>query len=344
MQISSYIKNFYAWNFLGLLSMCMLLRLYNTEVSWLQWPIAACLSLLVLSSLAFHLRDRILLGLKVFIAAVIFSVAHWILTGCFEVLLTRFFRLPESYSLKAFHLYLSDHYSLVLDGFIWFSVYLILFAWIRSQLKGENLAEARQEMEKELEKVDLKALNQEMSPHFLFNAMNGISMKIRMEKNSEAVNMIAALTDLLRLNLSKKEDLQITIEEELELLNKYLLIEKSRFGEHFNLSMDFPEELMRVKVPRLILQPLVENAFKHGMHHQFEEMELRIEGKTNDHYLVLSVYNSQLDHSNINYVNSNVGLPNIVHRLRRFYGTDFQFQSLNGQSGVVFKISIPLKS
>ena len=57
--------------------------------------------------------------------------------------------------------------------------------------------------------------------------------------------MIAALTDLLRLNLSKKEDLQITIDEELELLNKYLLIEKSRFGEHLNLNMDFPEALMQ---------------------------------------------------------------------------------------------------
>ena len=105
--------------------------------------------------------------------------------------------------------------------------------------------------------------------------------------------------------------------------------------------MDFPESLMRVRVPRLILQPLVENAFKHGMAHQFEEMVVRIEGKAAGDHLVLSVYNSQVDQSVINFVNSNVGLPNIVHRLRRFYGTDFQFQSLSAPDGVVFKISIP---
>lgn len=342
MHISSFVKNFYTWNLLGLLAVCLLFRLYNTEESWIQWPVAPCLSLLILSSLTFHLSGRIFFRWKILFAAIVFSISHWVLAGFFEVLLTRFFRLPESYYLENFYDYLSDHNTLILDGLLWFLVYLILFAWVRSQLKAASLSESKQEMEKELGKVDLKALNQEMSPHFLFNAMNGVSMKVRMEQNSEAVNMIAALTDLLRLNLSKKEDLQITIEEELELLNKYLLIEKSRFGEHFRLNMDFPEELMQARVPRLILQPLVENAFKHGMNHQFPAMELRVDGKESQGYLVLSVYNSQLDHSNINFVNSNVGLPNIVHRLRRFYGTDFQFQSLSGKSGVVFKISIPL--
>lgn len=220
---------------------------------------------------------------------------------------------------------------------------MIVFAWIRAQLKWVSVVESNQQLDKELSKVDLKALDQEMSPHFLFNAMNGITMKVRMEQNSEAVNMIAALTDLLRLNLSKKGDYQITVQEELELLNKYLLIEKNRFGDHFKLRMDFPEEFMQAKVPRLMLQPLVENAFKHGMNHQYEEMVVRVEGKTSGEYLVLSVYNSQVDHSIINYVNSNVGLPNIVRRLRIFYGTDFQFQSLSAPDGVVFKISIPLQ-
>lgn len=297
----------------------------------------------MLSSLTFHLKDRIFTLPKVLVAVLLFSISHWILTGFLEVLLTRFFRLPETYTLRAFSVYLLDHHTLLLDGAIWFVSYMVLFGWIRSQQKLTGLSEVNQELEKELGQTDLKALNQEMSPHFLFNAMNGITMKIRMKQNHDAVNMMAALTELLRLNLSKKDDLQITVQEEIELLNKYLLIEKARFGEHFTLNMDFPDELMNVKVPRLILQPLVENAFKHGMTHQLEEMVVRIEGKESQGKLVLSVYNSQVDHSNINFVNSNIGLPNIVHRLRRFYGTDFQFQSLSLRDGVVFNISIPKK-
>lgn len=343
-QITTIIKKFYTWNFLGLLAFCLLLRLYDTSVSFLQWPVSDCLSVLVLSSLAFHLKERMLTLPRLLFSALVFALGHWVFKGFLEILLTRFFRLQETYSLKAFGVYLTGHYTLLLDGLIWFVIYMILFGWMRSQQKLTGLSEANLELEKELGKTDLKALDQEMSPHFLFNAMNGITMKIRMQQNEHAVNMLAALTDLLRLNLSKKDDLQITIEEEIELLNKYLLIEKVRFGEHFSLNMEFPDNLMQAKVPRLILQPLVENAFKHGMTHQLEEMVVRIDGKESGDNLVLSVYNSQVDHSNINFVNSNVGLPNIVHRLRRFYGRNFQFQSLSLQDGVVFKVTIPMKS
>lgn len=344
MPISLFVKKFYAWNFLGLLVLCLLLRQYDTNVSFLQWPVSSCLSILTLSSLTFRVNHRIMTIPKLLLSGIVFSFCHWILTGFFEVILTRFFRLPETYSLRTFGSYLNDHSLLLPDGLIWFGVYMILFGWIRSQLKFISLTESSLELEKELGQVDLRALNHEMSPHFLFNAMNGISMKVRMERNKEAVNMIAALTDLLRLNLSKKEDAQITLKEEVELLKKYLLIEQSRFGEDFKLNMDFPDALMPLKVPRLILQPLVENAFKHGMNHQFRELVVRIEVRESGEYLILSVYNSQVDHSIINFVNSNVGLPNIVHRLRRFYGTDFQFQSLSAQDGVVFKICIPRRS
>lgn len=263
------------------------------------------------------------------------------LAGFFEVLLTRFFRLDESYNFREFGHYLKDHLTLLPEGMLWFGVYMLLFSWIRAHVKLASLTEINQELERELGKVDLRALNQEMSPHFLFNAMNGIAMKVRMKDSTKAVNMIAALTDLLRLSLSKQHTQQVTLEEEIALLNKYLLIEQTRFGDHFSIAIDFPDAMMKWKVPRLILQPLVENAFKHGMHHQMEEMVVRVEGKEVNDHLVLSVYNSRIDHSVINFVSSNIGLPNIVHRLRRFYGTDFQFKSHSARYGVVFSITIP---
>ena len=341
LSLHTLVERFHLWNFLGLLLLGILFRVYGTAPGLIAWPVSDLLSVLLLSTWTFHLRSQIRGLLRLFLIAIAFAVSHWLLKGLLEILLTRFFRLEEQFYLLAFDEYLISHVTLLVDGLLWFGFYMILFGWLRTQVQMHALQETNRNLEKELKKVDLKALNNEMSPHFLFNAMNGVAMKVRMQENTLAVKMIAALTDLLRLSLGKHRHQQITIAEEIELLNKYLLIEQTRFGEHFDIQQHFSEALMAFRVPRLILQPLVENAFKHGMNQQLEQLTVKVEGHTEGERLVLSVFNSRLDQRTINFVNSNIGLPNIVYRLRRFYGTDFQFQSYSAQDGVVFRITIP---
>lgn len=340
-EIATFIKRFHLWNFFVLLLFGLIFRVYDTISNPIKWPVSYFLSLFLLGTLAFYLRSWMTRPSRIVISTITFAGLHWILTGFLEIVLTRFFRLTEEYSFVTFDLYLADHWTRLLDGAIWFGMYWVLFHVIRLSIRLDAVLENQKNMEEDLRMLDLNALNKEMSPHFLFNAMNGVAMKIRMKENTTAVNMVAALTDLLRLNLSKQGDGLISVREEIELLDKYLLIEQTRFGEQFVMEVEFPETLMDLKVPQLILQPLVENAFKHGMQHQFDQMVVKIDGQSDGERLSLAVYNSMVDHSNINFAKSNVGIPNIVHRLRRYYGTNFRFQSYSASDGVVFKITIP---
>ena len=340
-QEGSLRKHFHLLNIIGLLTFGVLLSFNDTEPNLIEWPLSYLLSILILSTFLFSVRSA-LKGKTKFISALIgFSILHLAFTGLVEILLIRFFRFQESYALRGFSLYVQDHFRLIIDGAVWYVCYLFVFSWMKKQEQIAQLQTMNHALERDLVKADLHSLSNELNPHFLFNAMNSISMKVRLQENKEAVAMIASLNDLLRLSLSKRDDHLVSLREELDLLNKYLLVEQSRFGNSISIFLEFPESIKDYKVPRLILQPLVENAFKHGMNNDQEEMEVRIEGSEADNEISLWVYNSQVDRKTVNFATSNIGLPNIVHRLRRFYQTDFQFQSYNEKERIAFRITIP---
>lgn len=340
--LSAIHKHFYWWSLLFLTFLGALIRLYRIEVSLIAWPVSGLLSAYLLSCVLFLIQNR-LKKVVINIGSILtFSIIHWILTGFFEIILTRFFRLEEQYVFREFDQYLLAHQTNIVDGFLLSSFYLFLFTLIRSQNKSEYIIQDKKALEKKLSASELNLLNNEINPHFLFNAMNGIAMKVRLGENKIAVTMIAALNDLLRLSLSKKKDELITLSEELELLDKYLIIEQVRFGDHFSLSLEVPDEIKPFKVPKLILQPLVENAFKHGIDQNLKKMMLRVDGQSHENYLNLTVYNSQNDLHKLNYASSNIGLPNVVHRLRNLFDTDFKFQSFSEKGGVAFKVTLPI--
>jgi LytS/YehU family sensor histidine kinase len=120
-------------------------------------------------------------------------------------------------------------------------------------------------LNEQLAKAQLSALRQQIEPHFLFNTLNTIAGLVREGKNDGAVDMIAGLSDLLRRTLRTPDQQQMGLGEELEVVQKYLDIEKARFAERLQVELDVPKELLRARVPSLILQPIVENAVKHGI-------------------------------------------------------------------------------
>lgn len=318
----------------------MLIRPYHTEVSIVSWPVSPLLSVYLLSLLLLFAHYRIRKGAWI-IAIILFALTHWILSGIFEIILTRFFRLPEQYHFMKFDQFLLEHMTTLIDGLLWCLCYLFVFSWLQKTTRNEMILQEKKALEHKLSSSELNLLTNEINPHFLFNAMNGIAMKVRLGENKLAVNMLASLNDLLRLSLAKRNDDLIPLHEELELLEKYMMIEKVRFGDHFSLTQTIPDGVQSFKVPKLILQPLVENAFKHGMDNNLEKMILKVEGQLRNEQLKLTVYNSQNDPHRLNYATSNIGLPNVAHRLRRFFGTNFQFQSFREKNGVVFSITLP---
>src|SRR5438477_1453171 len=121
------------------------------------------------------------------------------------------------------------------------------------------------QLNEQLSIARLDALRKQIEPHFLFNTLNAVSGLVRAGRDEDAVTMLAGLSDFLRHTLERSSRHQVPLAEELEFVQRYLSIEKIRFGDRIQLDFDVPLDLYQAQVPSLILQPIVENAVKHGI-------------------------------------------------------------------------------
>src|SRR5688500_11946516 len=146
-------------------------------------------------------------------------------------------------------------------------------------------------LNEELSKSQLAALRRQMEPHFMYNTLNSIAGLVRDRRNDAAVSMIVGLGEFLRRASEDSHRSQVTLAEEVEYLQRYVDIQKVRFGERLQISVDIPVDLLNAQVPSLLLQPLVENAIKHGVAKRVAGGSIRVIGKRKDDSLQLSVYN-----------------------------------------------------
>jgi two-component system LytT family sensor kinase len=184
-----------------------------------------------------------------------------------------------------------------------------------------RLARERQEMTKLTTEAELRALRAQVNPHFLFNALNTIGYLIQTAPARAHVTLMK-LTSLLRAVLRSGEP-AIALGDEIDLVSAYLDIERSRFEERLKVDIEVPEVLRRVRVPPLVLQPLVENAIKHGIGNSrgggFVGIRVRAEGDR----LVITVRNTGATTSETEIARGRrrgVGLANLDARLRHLYG------------------------
>lgn len=209
----------------------------------------------------------------------------------------------------------------------------------RARLLQERTASAR--LAALLAQAQLAALRVQLEPHFLFNALNAITALIREKRETEAIAMTAGLGDLLRRVTDQSERQFVTLEEEADFLHKYLAIQGMRFAERLRYRIDIPPALMRARVPDFILQPLVENAIKHGIAKRSKGGDLHVHAASDNLQLTISVFNEGplLPEQ----VRDNVGLANTRQRLQALYGNAQAFTLANqGATGVLATITLPL--
>lgn len=230
--------------------------------------------------------------------------------------------------------------------------YLVLYAAIllvshnlesRKILAQQQTETAR--LNEQLSKAQLNSLRNQIEPHFLFNTLNSIAGLVREKKNDAAVEMIAGLSDFLRRVLEDSNRLEVPLREELDFALKYLDIQKVRFGDRLQISASVPNELLPAPVPSLILQPMVENAIKHGIARRVQGGAIRITALRTDGRLTLSVYNDgpKLP-AGWNTSGSGIGIPNVQTRLRGMYGQAFDLTMRNEEpGGVEVSLSLPYK-
>ena len=207
--------------------------------------------------------------------------------------------------------------------------------------------QAAEQLARGLTEARLQALKMQLQPHFLFNTLNAISALIPAEAKP-ARRMVALLGDLLRTTLEQKETQEVTLREELAFLQPYLEIEQARFEDRLTVVMKVAPDTLDARVPHLILQPLVENAVRHGMATRIEpgRVEISASRGPDDRVLLLEIRDDGrgLNRDPEAGIRTGVGLSNIRARLEQLYGDEHRF-TLENQAGggVLVRISLPFR-
>jgi two-component system, LytTR family, sensor kinase len=204
-----------------------------------------------------------------------------------------------------------------------------------------------QEMRKLAAEAELRALRAQVNPHFLFNALTTIGYLIQTAPE-RALGTLMRLSGLLRGVLRAGEEF-VSIGEELDLIEAYLDIERARFEDRLRVRVDVPWELRRARIPALVIQPLVENAIKHGISECLAGGEVRISARVTDDAIVISVVDTGVGVTEATIerrkARGSMGLSNIEQRLRRYSNTatPLILHSTPG-AGTTVEVRIPLQA
>lgn len=176
-------------------------------------------------------------------------------------------------------------------------------------------------LETALARARVDALRMQLNPHFLFNALNAVAAQVRADRGPAAVTMLGGLGDLLRYALDIGEEPVVPLWRELAFLDRYLDIERVRFADRLTVEVDVPEDLRDALVPPLLLQPLVENAVRHGIAPREAPGRIDVAARRVDGRLVLVVRDDGLGlGKGADAPSSGVGLANARERLSELYG------------------------
>ncbi len=214
---------------------------------------------------------------------------------------------------------------------------------LRRRYRQGQLRSAR--LERRLTEAQLAALRMQLQPHFLFNTLHAISALMD-EDVPAARRMIARLSELLRVTLASNGELEVPLEREIEVLERYLDIERVRLGDRLRVEYAVDDDALGALVPSLLLQPLVENAVRHGIAPENRAGRIRIGGRIDGATLRLSVTDDgrgMSEDAGGSNETEGIGLANTRARLQQRYGRDARLELENGVGrGLTVRVTMPL--
>lgn len=200
------------------------------------------------------------------------------------------------------------------------------------------------DLERRLAEARLMALQMQLNPHFLFNTLHAISALVHQDPDS-AEEMIARLSELLRQALENTEASEVTLREELDFLGRYLEIEQTRFGSRLAFRPAVAPETLEARVPNLLLQPLIENAIRHGIERQKRAGRIELRAWREGDRLHLEVSDNGAGVPAGQPLRLGVGLANTRARLHHLYGGRSRFHLGNRpEGGLRVSLSLPFRT
>lgn len=234
--------------------------------------------------------------------------------------------------------------------YLWtFSLALTLLWATRVGHAAQKNAERATAFEAASHRAEAAALRLQLNPHFLFNTLNSISSLVTLDRKDDAEEMIGQLSDFLRASLISDPMADVSLGEEIATIESYLSIESARFGERMNVDIAVPDALLDLKVPNFILQPLVENAVKHGVALSRSPTTIAITAEKHQGGLVLSVINrtpqaSPKEKPDPVRRSTGIGITNIRQRLEIAFGKAAKLKTTELLDGYSTVITMPLPS
>jgi len=220
----------------------------------------------------------------------------------------------------------------------------IHFAFEYSRKYSEREVRASQ-LEVQLKEAQLRTLYQQLQPHFLFNTLNGIS-SLMYKSIEDADKILTYLGDLLRISLERMNVQDVCLKDDIAFIDRYLLIEKTRMGKRLTVTMNFHPETLDAYIPCMIMQPIVENAIKHGISPFVKDGYITLSSWREGERLCIQIEDSGngITGSMDEKLQNGYGIKNTLERLSHIYKNDYSLDFSNGnKGGLRVTLSIPFR-
>jgi two-component system, LytTR family, sensor kinase len=307
---------------------------------WYAWALLAPLVLWLARAYSFE-RNKWRKALAVHVPAVfLFTFAHAMLLGAGKVATMRFLAGRE----VDWWLGVRERYFLYFDWemMTYWAIIAVSHAYYFYRESQERALTTAQ-LQTRLAEAQLQALQRQLHPHFLFNTLHTISALMHRDINA-ADTMLARLSDLLRLTLDRVGTQLVPLKDELDFIHKYLDIERTRYGERLHTTFVIEPDTLGASVPNFVLQPIVENALRHGIGPKVGGGRVEVRAHHNGEWLQLVVQDDGygVAPDKLDAFNTGVGLSNTRSRLEHLYPGNhtFEFQTPPG-GGLAVTIVIP---
>jgi len=283
------------------------------------------------------------LSVHVLASLILSTVVTW--SGHLLLYLNYGYRVGRPYPVDRAVRFVVENFSEGIGIYLLIAIITYAVSYYNRYRKGELRA---MQLEAQLSQAQLQALKMQLQPHFLFNTLHSISALLSRDTD-KARTMITRLGDFLRLTLENNGMQEVTLQQEIEFLRCYLEIERIRFQDRLTTSVEIDPAALDSKVPNLILQPIVENAIRHGIAPRSTPGLINIQAKQENGLLRIEVRDNgpglPVNRKDDNLFTKGVGLANTQTRLERLYGASHRFELINDPGGgLVVTLEIPTKN